>query len=320
MSFGSFGELWIDDENYKCLKPYQDADEKLKKELDEFVRKGYLVFEGVVPDATINSILADIKGIYSHPKDYILKNKGKYIDPEDLNKLGRADRIVDLYAVSRAAREAIMEPRIVSFLEYIFSEKPIATQSIYFEYGSQQAIHQDTAYVISEKPLSLAACWIALEDIHAGSGELIYYPGSNHFEHFMFSGKYKNYMPERDGQEQHQRFLKSLHEKAKARGITTERLLAKKGDVLMWHAELAHGGSRISNEHTRRSLVAHYVPRSVKATYRKHIENTYFELEHEGRGYFTSRHYDIAPLAEGDAARLIYDGGVTKRRNLARQE
>jgi len=73
-------------------------------------------------------------------------------------------------------------------------------QSIYLEYGSQQSQHQDTAYVVAAKPLSLAACWIALEDIKEGSGELVYYPGSHWFEPFLFSGEFKSWTPKRDRQ------------------------------------------------------------------------------------------------------------------------
>jgi len=43
---------------------------------------------------------------------------------------------------------------------------------------------------------------------------------------------------------------------------------AKKGDVLLWHAGLAHGGAPISEPTASRlSLVGHYCPRGVRPLY-----------------------------------------------------
>jgi phytanoyl-CoA hydroxylase len=41
----------------------------------------------------------------------------------------------------------------------------------------------------------------------------------------------------------------------------TKAFLGKKGDVMLWHGMLAHGGSTVENrELTRRSMVIHFVP------------------------------------------------------------
>jgi ectoine hydroxylase-related dioxygenase (phytanoyl-CoA dioxygenase family) len=42
-------------------------------------------------------------------------------------------------------------------------------------------------------------------------------------------------------------------------GLKAETLLAQKGDVLIWHSQLLHGGSEIIDKRrTRKSLVTHY--------------------------------------------------------------
>jgi ectoine hydroxylase-related dioxygenase (phytanoyl-CoA dioxygenase family) len=52
------------------------------------------------------------------------------------------------------------------------------------------------------------------------------------------------------------------------RGLKTEKFMAKKGDVLIWHADLMHGGARIQDpRQTRKSLVAHFMPLGVMATF-----------------------------------------------------
>jgi ectoine hydroxylase-related dioxygenase (phytanoyl-CoA dioxygenase family) len=48
------------------------------------------------------------------------------------------------------------------------------------------------------------------------------------------------------------------------RGLEKKLLLAKRGDVLIWHANLLHGGSAIQRPGaTRRSMVCHYYAEDV---------------------------------------------------------
>ena len=308
-----FGPLWIDQPNWVSDPRYVAAESVQKQYLEDFVEKGYVIFKHAVPEDIVDQILADAHGIYDRPENYVLKGQGKYLDPAELTKLNRGNRIIDLYAVSAAARDAIMTSPVADFLNLIFDEPPIAMQSLFFEYGSQQAIHQDTAYVVSGKPLSLAASWIALEDVTAGSGELIYYPGSHRFQHFLFSDAHKSWVQDRDGQEQHKTFLKSLHQQASDLGIKKDSFIAQKGDVLIWHADLAHGGSKIKNDMTRRSLVAHYCPLSVKPKYKDIIKDTYFELPHPNNGHFSCRHYDIRHVSQSKPGALVFNGGIRQR-------
>src|SRR4051794_20311895 len=54
-----------------------------------------------------------------------------------------------------------------------------------------------------------------------------------------------------------------LSEAARARGMAERTFLAKRGDVLIWHAGMAHGGKPISQARTRKSVVTHYCPREI---------------------------------------------------------
>lgn len=56
----------------------------------------------------------------------------------------------------------------------------------------------DTAYVIMNSSNRMDAIWIALEDIPPGSGELVYYPGSHHWNDYLFSGRFKHFGMERE--------------------------------------------------------------------------------------------------------------------------
>jgi len=314
--------LWIDAPDAADQVDRRVDDPVMREKVRTFIERGYVVFDKVIDADAVAAINRDIDAYRERPAEVVMKNAGAYVDPATVEAMGRGDRMIDLYGRSPAAREAIFASPIATFLSLIFSEPAIAMQSLTFAYGSQQAIHQDTAYVVTTRPLSLAASWIALEDVTPGSGELIYYPGSHRFEPFRFSGTYKHWNQKRDGTEQHQEFLKGLHEKARANGLEIEAFLPKAGDALIWHADLAHGGSRITDPtRTRRSLVTHYTPQSVKPNYFNVVGEQYHELAHPSGHLFTSRHYDMKALAEGRAAAgvapIYHDGGVSQARAKA---
>lgn len=307
-------DLWIDAEDAEDRLGSMTLEPSVRRDVETFIRNGYVIIPGAIPADEIDRIVEDTIAVYANPRRYVLKYQGAYVDPVGLEALGRGHRIVDMYAVSPAARRAVFAPPVSRMLQAIFGEPAIAMQSISFEFGSQQAIHQDTAYVIAQKPLALAAIWIALEDIAFGTGELIYYPGGHRFPPWQFGKDRRHWIAGQDGQEAHKAFLASLNDHAKARGIKMERFLARKGDVLVWHADLPHGGSKIQKDHTRRSLVFHFVPESVKATYMKVIGADYFELPSPSGDFFTSRHYDLKRLDADGRAPILYDGGVSRRR------
>jgi ectoine hydroxylase-related dioxygenase (phytanoyl-CoA dioxygenase family) len=113
--------------------------------------------------------------------------------------------------------------------------------------------------------MRFAGCWVALEDVKPGSGELEYYPGSHKFEEFLWNGRNK-LMPPDDPD--HAKYLEQLHTQAKAHGCERKRFNPRKGDALLWAADLAHGGAlQTTPGLTRRSLVTHMCPEEDKPQY-----------------------------------------------------
>jgi phytanoyl-CoA hydroxylase len=309
----ALGELWIDQENAQDKVSSLGLDAQSETDLRQFMSQGYLVIPQAISEDLADQIVADAHRVRAYPEDYVVRDKGAYINPAQMGEFHLGHRIIDLYAVSQAAREAVFTPRASRLLNLVFGEPALAIQSLYFEYGSQQAVHQDTAYVVSRKPLALAAIWIALEDVQPGTGELCYYPGGHRLPHHLFGGTRKHWIQSQDGTEEHQRYLKGLRERAEVSGMSLETFLPKKGDVLLWHADLPHGGTRISNFHTRRSYVLHFAPKSVKANYMTRIGSGYHEhLMPSGDG-FSCRHYALADMDEHGRAPILFDGGISRR-------
>src|SRR5262249_38466348 len=191
---------------------------------------------------------------------------------EDSEKVDSLVKLVDVYEYLETARRVIFAPAIQRFLELIFDRPPLPHQGLSFSRGSKQPMHQDTAFVRVSSPMELVASWIALEDVTPGSGELQYYEGSHSFPEFLFDGRYKWQPP---GNPELGAYYEHLSRCAEERQLSPSRFLARKGDVLIWSADLAHGGSAYTDtSRTRRSLVTHYSPCDCYPMYFHYAEHS----------------------------------------------
>lgn len=294
----TFGGFWIDRLDAGELLAERVASGRIRPEVGErierFMRDGYVIIPGAVSTDVTARIREEIEQVWTSPPEGALIEswtrfgRHRVVTPE-LGLRTRASKLLDLYAFSETARGAIAAPAVVEMLEAVFEARPKAFQSLAFWRGSQQSIHKDTAYVqVADEPMHLAATWLALEDVQAGTGELQYYVGSHRDPDFLFGGRHK-WMSE--APLDHPRFLASLHRDAKRYGHPKETFLAKEGDVLVWHADLAHGGSRIRRRGaTRQSLVTHFTPEHDDPPYAREVERV--PVEQDGC-LFISHHRQV---------------------------
>lgn len=109
-----------------------------------------------------------------------------------------------------------------------------------------------------------AAVWVALDDIHPDAGPFEFVPGSHRqFDPIRQDRMLAALDPAEQGPDwprHSERILTPLFEQAMAeRGIGTERFLARRGDVLVWHARLLHRGSPPADPTMeRRAVILHY--------------------------------------------------------------
>ncbi|MBV9310098.1 MAG: phytanoyl-CoA dioxygenase family protein [Solirubrobacterales bacterium] len=298
--FSRFGGLWTDrrdaleelDRRVGSGKVTGGAAELLR----HWIEHGWVTLEGAVAPEVCDELREDLDAAFASGDQRLLIHSPAGSDYQPLTAGLDTDRarVVDVYVHYASARRALFSPPIVSFLANIFDAVPLLFQSLTFERGSQQQMHQDTAFVVVSSPLEFAASWIALEDIQPGSGELMYLDRSHHLPEYLFSGKYKHWNAKRDGDEQHAQWHASLYENARGMGLEERTFLPRKGDVLMWSADLAHGGSPVSDPSlTRKSLVGHYCPNRVDPFYFKVDPKARAKGSFDGCRY-SSSHYRIS--------------------------
>ncbi len=267
--FSKFGGLWIDDTDADAVAGQLACigDSSLRDRMARFIRDGYVIIEQAVDDTVIDAYLREYEVAAATPGALRIEaGDGSGQQPFVLQKaLIPGAKVLDTVMLTPHGQDLCFAPLVSRFLMALFGEPALAFQSLHFEVGSSQAVHQDTAYVVvKDAPLRLAACWIALQDVTPGSGELIYYPAGHRIpDHPYAGGISKHWNPQRDGHAPHKEHLRSLTRQIQSRGLPERRFLARKGDALLWHADLPHGGSAITAGGPRRSLVTHYCPGSL---------------------------------------------------------
>lgn len=286
------GGFWTDQES-ATQRLSLLGDEQLAGQLQQFIRQGFVIIPQAISPDLADAVRISMDAAGDFPGQYFgrLKRKHRYADAATVRD--PAFRFVDLHVNSAAAREAVFAEPLTRLIRSVFEAPVLAFQSLAFISGSGQRMHQDTAYVVLSEPLKFLASWIALEDIQPGSGELMYYPGSQHFPDYRFGNGRKNWQQQQDGFEANEAYIDWLHGEASRRGIAEQRFLARKGDALIWAADLAHGGSPVLNAAlTRYSLVTHYCPMSVKPNYMR-LEEGHSTPMHSTSCFFGSRHYPL---------------------------
>ncbi len=262
---------WIDRADADVDRYFAELDSTtlgydLREKLLQWKNFGYAVFEQAVSSALIDAYLADIDEFIGRHEEFstmITSETQGNVRAKDLNRdqlRGFQMRICDLHNNAITGKKLGLNPTAVSFLTHIFQDKVVMMQSLTFLRSSEQEVHQDYAYVVARIPSHLAACWIALEDVHPDAGPLFYYPGSHRIPKFDF-GNGLFLTPESKYREPE--FTAHIRMECGALGLKEVIFLPKKGDMFVWHSALAHGGTPARNRAlTRRSLVCHYSSRT----------------------------------------------------------
>lgn len=248
----------------------------LTEKLNFWRENGYVILEQAIPTEWCDKLWAEIEDtIDNHEQfrieslvDGVNNNRNiaiRDVPKEKLREIGA--RLNDYHQASLTCKRVLSHKRIATFLQAIFNEPVVAFQTLVFKYGSQQGVHQDFPWVTSGIPSHLAAAWIALEDITADAGPLFYYPGSHKMKKFNFGNGilYKEGESLRSPND----FAKYIEQTCGQSDVEKDVLLLKKGDLLIWHAALAHGGLAITSQpaKTRKSLVVHYSTRRAYPTH-----------------------------------------------------
>jgi phytanoyl-CoA hydroxylase len=246
------------------------------EELYRYLRDGVVILPGVLDHALLGafdrdlSLFLDLRAAPAQLGQIEVDGRGEHKLAGTLANLGINDlrdalsglRLNDLHShFGSAASISLCEP-VTSFLSELFGSPPALLQSLTFFKSSEQPLHQDFSYVNSHSHIAeLAAAWIPLEDIHQDSGPLVYYPRSHFPDRYGFfdwgNGSVAADYATIDAY--YSAYKEYLHRTISDGGLRPATYLPRRGDLLIWHGALVHGGSPIINPAlTRKSFVCHY--------------------------------------------------------------
>lgn len=210
---------------------------------------GYAVFD--FPDAEIDARIDRIKANLTPRYDADLS------DPEALGQHANL-RIQDAWRFDADVLAIATNEQVLALLGKLYGRRAIPFQTLNFPVGTQQRAHTDAAHFSSQPERFMCGVWLAMEDITAESGPLVYYPGSQKWP------VVSNAMIGRRGWKSKHASAQTPFEEvwsamATAQAIEPATFLARKGQALIWAANLLHGGSvRTDLKRTRWSQVSHY--------------------------------------------------------------
>ena len=264
-----YGGLWTDrSDAHSILRDRQKRGlitESEAEPIAHYIDNGYVVFPRAIDSTLVDEYLALFEQVWNDPpKSVTARHAGKVL-PLSRDLYDKVAKVNGVHQYFSRSGELIFPSPVLRFLSQIYDRPPVVFQTMTMRLGSEEPLHIDTGPLPLTEPMSLTGGWVALEDIQPFSGEFQFVPGSHLLPELLVHGVSKAHHGDMT---EYGRILNETQRMCDERGLKTEYFLGKKGDVLIWHADLMHGGKMIEDEkRTRKSMVAHYMPLGVMPTF-----------------------------------------------------
>ena len=264
-----YGGLWVDRrdahdvlEGKRSRGEVTDDDAEV---LAKYIDDGYVVFPKATDASLIDDYLEFFEAAWDAPPQTIYMHWNRQVIYIDREHYDDVTKVSDVHSYYANGGELVFPPPVLRFLTQIYERPPVVFQTMTMRKGSQENLHIDTGPLTLTEPMSIAASWVALEDVQLLSGEFQFVPGSHRLPELLHYGTDKGHHGD---YREYGTILETTLRMCEERGLKTAKFMAKKGDVLIWHADLMHGGAPIQDRsRTRKSLVAHFMPLGVMPTF-----------------------------------------------------
>lgn len=262
------GPLWIDLPDALALNDASDASPEEKALTRDVINDGLCVVRDVIPADLCDRVIADFAKFCDETPDIVRRDT-----------LGRETRVVNFHRWSDAALEIGASPRMMGLMDHMFGMETCVYTSLLFKYGTQQPIHRDTPHFGTWPAGYYFGVWYALEDVRDDAGPLMLHRGAHRFrmDQFEIYDRIARERPDAGPDAVADAALLEFCDEVVARSRREfgepELVPVRRGDVILWHPELPHGGSPARDtSRTRWSIVFHCAPVAVQV----HQHQTFF--------------------------------------------
>lgn len=206
------------------------------------------------------------------------------------------NRVTNFHIYSKNTLDLVTNKYVNLIMEKSFGTKQCVYSSLFFREGTSQHFHVDTPHFYTNPINKYFGVWYALEDIHQNAGPLKYYIKSHKLETLYGYETYNKLYKNKDSISNdenlnclidYNKSIENLCQKNNLEKIdeTNYKYKIEKGDIIIWHPNLLHGGSDIIDSSlTRYSMVTHNIPVGIpvfnageffrKEPSREYINNT----------------------------------------------
>lgn len=226
-----------------------DLPAETRRMADELHTHGFTIFK--FPDPDFDRLAELIKQALHGQYDWAFYDRIGF-------EKGLGLRIQDAWTSNPDVGRIAANQTILDLLSTLYGRRAFPFQTLNFPVGTQQHFHTDTVHFSSVPERFMCGVWVALEDVTEDSGPLFYYPGSHRWP--IYANDQIGRMVAGSGGTPTQSSFEPLWEAlVKTHGVEPVTFLPKKGEALIWTANLLHGGSRqLDKSRTRWSQVTHY--------------------------------------------------------------
>lgn len=240
---------WIDRPDALARLPdkpgFTEFDAATQEQIRQFITDGYMILKGFYTPKEVAALNDEVDQLLKSGKTGFNYTQRKIMDAHQTSAL------ID--------QQYFRNPRLVRLLEFVMGKKVIPFQTINFIEGSEQRAHSDFVHMTTEPEGFLIAAWTALEKTYAGNGPLFYYPGSHRLPFLNCEAYDSGNQRYRLGKNSYKHYEDAVEARIQEHGLKPAYFYAEPGDVLVWHSNLLHGGTQITDAGaTRKSMVAHY--------------------------------------------------------------
>lgn len=238
---------WLDApggaEKMKASSTFEQFDATTQQALLRWPDDGFVVLRGLFKPEEVAAINAEM--------DRLINEK-----IVDFNFTGR--KVMFAFHHSELLKKYVHDQRILDVMDFLLGKHVKVFQSINFLTGSEQAAHSDSIHMTTYPLGYMIAAWIALEEITADNGPLVYHVGSHKLP-YLLNGSY-DHGGNRFviGEEAYARYEDAVDGSIEKGQFERREFHAHPGDVLFWHANLLHGGKKMTVPgSSRKSMVIH---------------------------------------------------------------
>jgi ectoine hydroxylase-related dioxygenase (phytanoyl-CoA dioxygenase family) len=236
---------------YDLLHNNQHTEEQIEI-AKKFHEDGYVIIDTELSDEEISLINNDVESA-------VLRDSVNL--QAEFYTYSNSPRVFEEWRNSENIKNLCLNKKIIETLEFLYNKKTFPFSTINFIKGSNQPLHSDAIHFHTIPLLWMSGVWVALEDTTTENGTLNIVPKSHKWEIIDYQTLQLPHPDEiENGEEVNYRIYEEvIRNLVKSKNAEILPVELKKGQALIWAANLLHGGMEIKNlELTRKTQAIHY--------------------------------------------------------------